>query len=85
MRTKNNPKITFEQFNQAANYLKSARPTAVNLAFELDRCVEMARLETHMNALYPKLIAHAKNEMNTAYEKNLAMAEFAEAELENPK
>lgn len=78
---KNNPKITFEQFQRAATYLKSARPTAVNLAYEIDRCVEMARAETHMNALYPKLVAHAKKEMSEAYEKNLAMAEFAEVEL----
>jgi methylthioribose-1-phosphate isomerase len=78
---KNNPKVTFEQFERAAEYLKSARPTAVNLAFEIDRCVEMAKKETHMNALYPKLVEHAKKEMNDAYEKNLAMARFAEAEL----
>jgi methylthioribose-1-phosphate isomerase len=78
---KNNPKITFEQFKQAAEYLKSARPTAVNLAYEIDRCVEMAKNETHMNSLYPKLVNHAQNEMNRLYEKNLSMAKFAEAEL----
>jgi methylthioribose-1-phosphate isomerase len=79
---KHNPKATYEQFARAAEYLKSARPTAVNLAFEIDRCVAMARLETHMNALYPKLVEHAKTEMNNLYEKNLAMAKFAEAELQ---
>ncbi len=79
---KNNPKVTFEQFEEAAKYLKNARPTAVNLAFELDRCVDMARLETHMNALYSKLVDHAKAEMNAAYEKNFAMAKFAESELD---
>lgn len=78
---KNNPKVTFEQFQRAAEYLKSARPTAVNLAFEIDRCVEMGRSETHMSALYPKLVAHAQNEMNQLYEKNLSMAKTAEAEL----
>ena len=78
---KHNPKVTFEQFARAAEYLKSARPTAVNLAFEIDRCVEMAKSEIHMNALYPKLVAHAKNEMNNLYEKNLSMAKFAEEEL----
>ncbi len=78
---KHNPKATLEQFVRAADYLKDARPTAVNLAFEIDRCVEMARLETHMNALYPKLISHAKSEMNNLYEKNLLMAQTAETEL----
>lgn len=78
---KHNPKATFEQFKSAADYLKSARPTAVNLAFEIDRCVAMGKLETHMNALYPKLVSHAKSEMNNLYEKNLSMAKFAEVEL----
>ncbi|MBP9682147.1 MAG: S-methyl-5-thioribose-1-phosphate isomerase [Bacteriovorax sp.] len=79
---KHNPKITFEQFSRAAEYLKSARPTAVNLAYEIDRCVIMAKAETHMNALYPKLVAHAKNEMNNLYEKNLMMAKLGEVELQ---
>ena len=79
---KNNPKVVLPQFEQAAEYLKSARPTAVNLAFEIDRCVLMARKETHLNALYPKLVEHAQKEMNNLYEKNLAMAKFAEVELQ---
>ena len=78
---KNNPKIVYPQFEQAAQYLKSARPTAVNLGFEVDRCVEMAKKETHLSALYPKLVEHALGEMNKLYEKNLKMAKFAEAEL----
>ena len=78
---KHNPKVTFEQFVRAAEYLKSARPTAVNLAFEIDRCVEMGKKEMHMSALYPKLVEHAKSEMNNLYEKNLSMAKCAEAEL----
>lgn len=79
---KNNPKATHPQFERAGEYLKSSRPTAVNLAFEVDRTIEMARKETHLNALYPKLIEHAQSEMNNLYEKNLAMAKFAEKELE---
>jgi methylthioribose-1-phosphate isomerase len=79
---KNNPKCAFPQFEQAAHYLKSARPTAVNLAFEIDRCVAMAKKETHLNNLYSKLVEHALAEMNNLYEKNLAMAKFAEAELQ---
>jgi methylthioribose-1-phosphate isomerase len=78
---KHNPKATFEQFSRAADYLKSARPTAVNLAFEIDRCVALARNEIHMNALYPKLVQHAKSEMNNLYEKNYSMAKYAETEL----
>ncbi len=80
---KHNPKVTFEQFSRAAEYLKSARPTAVNLAYEIDRCVEMGKKETHMSALYPKLVQHAKDEMNRLYEKNLSMAQTAEKELQS--
>lgn len=79
---KHNPKATFEQFKNAAQYLKSSRPTAVNLAFEIDRCVDMGKAETHMNALLPKLVEHAKTEMFNLYEKNLKMAKFAEVELQ---
>jgi methylthioribose-1-phosphate isomerase len=78
---KNNPKVVLPQFEQAAEYLKSARPTAVNLAYEIDRCILMARKETHLNALYPKLVEFAQKEMNNLYEKNLSMAKFAETEL----
>jgi methylthioribose-1-phosphate isomerase len=80
---KNNPKVTFEQFERAAEYLKSARPTAVNLAFEIDRCVEMAKKEIHMSALLEKLVKHAQSEMDDLFEKNLKMAKFAENELES--
>lgn len=79
---KNNPKATLPQFERAGEYLKSARPTAVNLAYEIDKTILMARAETHLNALYPKLVDHALTEMNNSYEKNLAMANFAEAELQ---
>ncbi len=78
---KNNPKVVLPQFEQAAQYLKSARPTAVNLAFEIDRCVALAKKEIHLSALYPKLVEFAQLEMNNLYEKNLKMAKFAEIEL----
>lgn len=79
---KNNPKATHPQFERAGEYLKSARPTAVNLAYEIDRTIEMSRKEIHLNALYPKLVEHALNEMNNSFEKNLTMAKYAEKELE---
>jgi methylthioribose-1-phosphate isomerase len=79
---KQNPKATFEQFERAAEYLKSARPTAVNLAFEIDRCIELAKKEMHISKLHSILVEHAKSEMNNLYEKNLKMAQFAEIELQ---
>jgi methylthioribose-1-phosphate isomerase len=78
---KSNPKTTFEQFERAADYLKSARPTAVNLAYEIDRCVLMAKKITHMNALYEELVAHALSEMKNLHDKNMSMAKSASEEL----
>lgn len=78
---KSNPKTTLEQFERAADYLKSSRPTAVNLAFEIDRCVLMAKKITHMNALYDVLVDHALNEMKNLHDKNMNMAKFASDEL----
>jgi len=79
---KNNPKCSFEQFVRAAEYLKSARPTAINLAYEIDKCVEIARSQTHMNTMYDILVRYAQGEMQALYEKNYKMAITAEVELE---
>ncbi len=78
---KNNPKATYEQFERAANYLISARPTAVNLAFEIEKCVQLAKKRTHLTGLEEELVAHALSETENLYAKNYKMAELAEKEL----
>jgi len=80
---KNNPKATFEQFQRAAEYLKSARPTAVNLAFEIDRCVDLAKSKTHLTNLETDLTNFAVSETQALYDKNYSMALIAEKELES--
>lgn len=78
---KNNPKATIEQFTRCAEYLKSARPTAVNLAFEVDKALAMLTSRTHMTEAYDLFTKLALNEMDALYNKNLKMAQIADQEL----
>lgn len=82
----NNPKITIEEFEEAAEYLKTSRPTAVNLAFEVDRAVELAKSilarDGTLSRLKAELILFSQQQMNILYENNLKMAELAELDLE---
>ncbi len=82
MFAKNNPKATFEQFNRCAEYLKSARPTAVNLAFEIDKVVKILSEKTHLNDMFDFLCKIAIDEMNALYSKNFSMAQIAENEMQ---
>lgn len=78
---KNNPKATIEQFTRCAQYLKSARPTAVNLAFEVDKSLALLTSRTHLNEAFDLFTRLALGEMDALYNKNLAMAKFAEEDL----
>ena len=76
----NNPNGTLEQIQKSADYLKEARPTAVNLAYEVDRAVELAKesLETYEQ----KLRVFAQEQMDLLHQNNLAMAKIAQDDLE---
>lgn len=78
---KNNPKATIEQFARCAEYLKSARPTAVNLAFEVDKALAQLNSRTHMTEAYDLFCKLALGEMDALYNKNLKMAQIADKEL----
>lgn len=78
---KNNPKATIEQFTRCAEYLKSARPTAVNLAFEVDKALAMLTTRTHLNDAYELFTKLALGEMEALHNKNLSMAKIAEEDL----
>lgn len=70
----------FKTVQEAGEYLKKARPTAVNLEFEVDRCVELIdnSLKTKSRGdVYQEMIIHANNEMEKAFKENRAMAELA--------
>lgn len=78
---KNNPKATIEQFSRCAEFIKSARPTAVNLAYEVDKIIKMLSVKTHLNQTFEILTKLAIDEMESLHNKNLSMAITAEEEL----
>lgn len=79
---KNHPDFTLQEFTQAAEYLKTARPTAVNLAFELDRTIELVRDNAKNELDFFELVLDFANEQVALSEKrNRTMALAAEQEL----
>lgn len=73
-----------EKLQEAATYLKSARPTAVNLAFEVDRVVEMLKSgELDSDNAYKNVLEFANLQLEEAEAKNRAMAQYAEVELDS--
>lgn len=80
----NNKNFDLQAFREACDYLVTARPTAVNLKYEVDRVFEMVsnRIESGVNLA--KLIKEFGDEQLLKSEKNnRAMAQFAEKELDS--
>jgi methylthioribose-1-phosphate isomerase len=69
---------------KAADYLKTARPTAVNLQYEVDRVVELVRgCRISGKDPYKEVINFGNSEIIESEHKNRKMAEFAQKELES--
>lgn len=83
-----NPSATLIEFDKAADYLASARPTAVNLAFELQNCKRIARdcNETGRN-LYQALVDFGDTQIQKSESNNLNMAKLIAQDIQqrNPK
>jgi methylthioribose-1-phosphate isomerase len=77
---KNNPTYGVSEIVKSADYLKSARPTAVNLAYEVDRAVDLAK--DSLDTYEQRLRVFAKDQMDLLYENNLTMAKIAQKDLE---
>lgn len=83
---KNMERATLEEVRKAGEYLKTARPTAVNLAYEVDRAVELvaARIdEISHDELLKDLMDFSNEQMELLERNNLAMAKFAFDELKS--
>jgi methylthioribose-1-phosphate isomerase len=82
---KENPSFKEGDLDKAASFLKTARPTAVNLAFEVDRIVlEIKRFmesQSSCSELYLFVEQFAIEQMNKLHQDNLAMAKLAAVEL----
>ena len=83
---KNHPNFNLEELKKAGAYLNEARPTAVNLGYEIKRVIELA--ESYYNekksfdGFYKKLQDFSAKQIEDIYEHNLHMAKLAEKELE---
>ncbi len=78
--------LTLEACRIAASELIAARPTAVNLSFEVHRC--LALMERHLalgegpRELYDRLVAFGNLQIDESHSKNTTMAQIGFAELE---
>ena len=77
--------LTVESSRQACDEMISARPTAVNLSFEVNRCFELMKksiaAKEPKEVLYRKLIKFGDEQIQQSHEKNTLMAKTGVAEL----
>ena len=77
--------LTIESCRKACDEMISARPTAVNLPFEVNRCFEIMKKsiegEESKEVLYRKLIKFGDEQIKQSHEKNTLMAKTGVAEL----
>ena len=78
--------VTIEKIEKSADYLNSSRPTAVNLGYELKRCIDIAKkcFKEHGNfdCLLDLFVEFGHAQLDQIHKDNLAMAKFAKNELE---
>ena len=84
LRTQN--EITVASCRAACDEMISARPTAVNLAFEVNRCFDIMKkgVESKANkeVIYKDIIAFGDEQIRLSQEKNIAMAKIGVKELD---
>lgn len=75
--------LSLEEYTKACTYLKSSRPTAVNLAYEIDRTLSLAKdyLSNGTKVFYQKLVEFGLKEIELSEKRNNQMADLAIAEL----
>ncbi len=70
---------------EACDQMISARPTAVNLSFEVNRCFEIMKksidAKDPKETLYNKLVSFGDEQIKQSHEKNTRMAEIGVGEL----
>jgi methylthioribose-1-phosphate isomerase len=74
-----------DEFYRICDYLKKARPTAVNLMFEIDRaCSLVSKMfgdNVDSRPVYEFLLSHAHSQLEQSWQRNTKMAEFASVDL----
>jgi methylthioribose-1-phosphate isomerase len=83
---KNNKSVSLEEFQKAADYLNSSRPTAVNLAYELERCIKLIQeeiIKDRRDSIAQVLVDFGHAQLDLIHKDNLAMAKIAMKDLED--
>lgn len=82
---KTQKELTVVSCRNACDEMIAARPTAVNLSFEVNRCFEIMRNALVENQskedIYKKLVAFGDLQIKESHEKNTAMAKIGFEEL----
>lgn len=80
---KNNQGKSISEFKKACEYLKEARPTAVNLQYEVDRVFELVLTQGDLinSEMYSKIIDFGHLQISNSETQNRAMAKFAHNDL----
>lgn len=77
--------LSIEACRKASDEMISARPTAVNLSFEVNRCFEIMKSFIQegrsAQALFERLVEFGNLQIHESHEKNTKMAELGIAEL----
>ena len=77
--------LTVESCRKACDEMINARPTAVNLSFEVNRCFEIMKKSIEAKepkeTLYKKLVDFGDEQIKQSHTKNTRMAEIGVAEL----
>lgn len=71
------------KLTKAANHLISSRPTAVNLEFEINSCIEELKGLKDKKQCFSYLVAKAKKEIELSQSRHLTMAQYGMKELKS--
>lgn len=82
---KGQDKLTIENCRRACDEMIAARPTAVNLSYEVNRCFAMMKSSLEKGEtkemIYDRLVAFGDLQIKESHEKNTAMAKIGFEEL----
>ncbi len=82
---KGQSQITLDSCRSACDEMISARPTAVNLSFEVNRCFEIMKANISegrsVSELYKKLVEFGDAQVHESHDKNTRMAQIGVKEL----
>lgn len=82
---KNQKSLSLEHCRKACDQMIAARPTAVNLSFEVNRCYDLMKASLEkgesVGAIYAKLVAFGEQQIRESHQKNTTMAKIGFEEL----